>query len=77
VLSATIIAVILVTVTTGMHVAGFGIMLRSIWPLGLAPPTRVPLIVLLIQRVAWVADIRSCDGDWGMGVVLPPRTLFS
>jgi ion channel len=53
VLSATITAIVLVTVTAGMHVAGFGIMLRSIWPLGLAPPTRVPLIALLIQRVAW------------------------
>jgi Ion channel len=53
VLSATIIAVVLVTVTVGMHVVGFTIILKSISPLGVAPPMRSLPIALLIVRMAW------------------------
>jgi hypothetical protein len=53
VLSATIIAGVLVTITVGMHVVGFTIILRSISPLGVATSMRSLPIALLIVRMAW------------------------
>jgi hypothetical protein len=52
-LSTTIIAAVLVTVTVGTHVAGFALLLRSILPLRVTPLMQGLPIVLLIQRVAW------------------------
>jgi hypothetical protein len=52
-LTVTIVAAVLVTVTAAMHVAGFSIMLRTIFRLNEAAPTRWLAIYWRILRVAW------------------------
>jgi len=77
VLSKTIVAAVLITITAGIHVAGFARILRSLWPLTVKALDHELPTALLLMRMVWLLMLVHMVEVGVWGVALPPHTLLS